>query len=236
MSAVNLPLARPTLSRPSLLAIGLIALSIALIGPFDRAVDLASGGLPLARMGLIAALVLAGSIWAGEAGLALKGTTRSWLVISIGSAFAVAVYVSIVDGFLFRAVLPPTYVNEFRPNSLNARLAYYFLRAFQENVIYRLFVFSGLMLSVSRLRGQAVTEFPSMLVWTIAFATQFLNVAINVMVADPFSGTLFAYDIVRFVVPGTLWGWLYWRHGFVTIEVAHVACHAFLQPALGVLV
>ena len=36
-------------------------------------------------------------------------------------------------------------------------------------------------------------------------------------------------------VPGVIWGYLYWRPGFVAAEIASVGTHPFLQPALGIL-
>jgi hypothetical protein len=45
-----------------------------------------------------------------------------------------------------------------------------------------------------------------------------------------------AYWLARYVAPGVVWAWLYWRHGFVTAEVASVTCHLFLQPPFGMLI
>lgn len=46
---------------------------------------------------------------------------------------------------------------------------------------------------------------------------------------------MLVYDLLRYVVPGVLWAWLFWRFGFVTAEVASVGCHIFLQPGFGIL-
>jgi hypothetical protein len=68
-------------------------------------------------------------------------------------------------------------------------------------------------------------------------ATQTLNIGMNVaaLSPDPLSFATLFYDALRYVAPGVLWAWLYWRFGFLTAEVASVGCHIFLQPALGVL-
>lgn len=34
---------------------------------------------------------------------------------------------------------------------------------------------------------------------------------------------------------GVLWGWLYWRHGWLSGLTGHVSAHLALQPLLGVL-
>jgi len=47
---------------------------------------------------------------------------------------------------------------------------------------------------------------------------------------------LLVYDVVRYIPPGVLWGYLYSRNGFATAEIASVGTHPFLQPFLGVLI
>jgi hypothetical protein len=55
--------------------------------------------------------------------------------------------------------------------------------------------------------------------------SQFANVWAFV-VAEPIYGSL------RYWLVGCVWGWLYWKHGFVTAAAAHGACHLLLDPAL----
>ncbi|MBV8799859.1 MAG: hypothetical protein JOY77_14025 [Alphaproteobacteria bacterium] len=214
----------------------ILAMLVAAAGPFDLAVHLASGGVPVRRILLIAMLVIAGATCASLSGLSMQGTSKTWPLIAIGSALGVAAYVCLVDGWLFRASVPAEYVHAVQMHPLRDRLAYYFLRAFQENVIYRMFVFSALTLAVSKLSGRSASEISTAGILSIALTAQILNIAINVVALEPAASFSLTYDSVRFVVPGMFWGWLYWRHGFVTTELGHVACHAFLQPALGILI
>jgi hypothetical protein len=149
---------------------------------------------------------------------------------------------------VFRATLPTSYVYFLETTGLRDRLIYFMLRAFNENVIYRLFVFSSLFYLISRIKGAHAndthandtyaSELPPALIWCAIVATQTLNIGVNVVALspDPLSFAALFYDALRYVAPGVLWGWLYWRFGFLTAEVASVGCHIFLQPALGLLV
>lgn len=236
MLAIASPLSRQVQASPALLALLALSIGVAAVGPFDHVVDLLTRGSALARMVLMAAVVLAGSYCALQAELTLKGESRYWPVIALGSALAIAIYVCVIDGILFRRILPAEYVLVFHTQSLGTRLSYYFMRAFQENVIYRLFVFSTLAYLIARLKCQPVRELSPWLVCLLSFGVQGLNVWINTVSGQPLSAELLTYDVLRYVVPGAAWGWLYWRNGFTTIEVGHVGSHVFLQPALGILI
>lgn len=235
MLATVVPTRRFAAIDPVLLVILPLAMAVAVVGPFDRNVHIITAGIPLLRVGLIAGLVLAGAACARGAGLSLLGSNPHWAWIGVAFAVGVAAYVCIVDALLFRNSLPLEYVREIQGHGLNERLSYYFLRAFQENVIYRLFVFSAVTSIISRIWRMQATDFSPLQAFAIAFAVQLVNVSTNAVWHEPMSAVLLIYELFRFVLPGALWGWLYWRFGFATTELGHVACHAFLQPALGML-
>jgi hypothetical protein len=223
---------------PALVAILLIGATIAAITPFDVAFDAATFGSPAGRVGLIAILALIGAGCADRVGLRLEAHgARRPVLIGIAAAVAVAAYIVVLDGVLFRAALPANYVQFFETMGLRDRLVYFMLRAFNENVIYRLFVFSALFYLISLVRGVKANDLSPVLIWCAMVATQMLNIGINVtaLSPDPLSFATLFYDALRYVAPGVLWAWLYLRFGFVTAEVASVGCHIFLQPALGVL-
>jgi hypothetical protein len=147
-------------------------------------------------------------------------------LIGIAAAAFVAAYVLAIDGLLFRSQLSESYV-KLVELPLSDRLIYFMLRAFNENVIYRLFVFGGLFYLTGR-HGKR----PSIAIAAMV-AAQSINIGINVVYAlgDSISFSALAYDSVRYVAPGVLWAWLFWRFGFVVAEVASVGSHVFLQPA-----
>lgn len=66
--------------------------------------------------------------------------------------------------------------------------------------------------------------------WSAAVLAQVTNVALQSPVpTTPLMGLFIG---VRFIAPGVLWGYLYWRHGFAAAAMAHVSAHVVLQPAL----
>ncbi|HEX3365491.1 hypothetical protein [Phenylobacterium sp.] len=214
-------------------------MAIAAIAPFDVAFTAATFGSPLLRMALIASLALIGAFSADRAGFQLAGhdVHRSILVGS-AAAIVVAIYVIALDAFMFRSSLPASYVQFIKYTSLQERLAYFMLRAFNENVIYRLFVFSTATYAISRIRGVKASELAPALVWGVMIATQLLNISLNVILqpSAPLTPMALVYDVLRYVAPGVLWAWLFRRYGFMTAEIASVGCHVFLQPALGWLI
>jgi hypothetical protein len=221
-----------------LVAILLIGMVIAAIAPFDAAFAAATFGSFLARIGLMAVLTLIGASCADRVGMRLEGHGTRWpVLIGVAAALAVAVYVVAIDGVFFRATLPVSYVHLFEASGLRDRLTYFMLRAFNENLIYRLFVFSTLFYLISLVKGVKANALHPVLIWCAMVATQMLNIGMNVtaLSPDPLSFAALFYDALRYVAPGVLWAWLYWRFGFLTAEVASVGCHVFLQPALGAL-
>lgn len=206
---------------PTLLLILAISLPIAAAAPFDIAFGTLTANLWYARAALMAVLVVSGSYLGRYAGLELRAS--GWwqgLVAAVG----VAAYVAVLDGYAFRFHLAPSYV-AFLQLPLKMRLAYYLMRAFNENVIYRLFMFS-LFLALLRRFG-----FVSTLATASAMTLpQIINIGLNVTQFEHISFIELLYEACRYVAPGILWAWIYRRFGFIAAEEASVGCHVFLQP------
>lgn len=147
-----------------------------------------------------------------------------------GAAVAVALWCIVMDGIVFRSILPDGYYS-FERQPLGIRLLYFGSRAFNENVLYRLFLgslFAWLLRTAFRRSGRALAL--SMLGMALAHG---VNVAVNMAYAG-FSPETSLWLILRFGVPGIIWSWLYVRHGFVANEAAAVGVHFVLQPLVSV--
>ena len=131
-------------------------------------------------------------------------------------------------------LLSASYVHLFTTAGLGPRLLYFMLRAFNENVIYRLFVMSTLVWIIGALWHDAHHRPTNGAFWTGIVLAQLINISINVVATSsgPITAGVLFYDGIRYIVPGVIWGYLYWHHGFVTAEIASVGTHPFLQPAL----
>lgn len=222
-----------TTSRPvkSILPIALIAMAIAAVLPFDRGLQAISGGHVVAHVLLMGLLTLAGGWLARRAGLALGGDWPVGMCVALGGA----AYVVLLDAVVFRFMLKDSMVALVHM-PLAGRLGVFMARAFNENVIYRLFGFSAAMAGLRRLyRGGEVPLGPVLLAGLLM---QLANIALNVWLPASHGPTLaeLGYGMLRYVAPGVVWAWLYWRYGFVTTEIASVGGHLFLQPVYGLLI
>ncbi|WP_068090999.1 hypothetical protein [Novosphingobium rosa] len=211
--------------RRSILLIALIAMGIAAFLPFDQGLRLLSFGRDTLHILLMGLLALVGGFFAQKGGL----TSAAHLRVGLAWALGMAAYVLVLDGVLMRPMVPPGAL-AFVHTPLPGRLAVYMARAFNESVIYRLFLFGGL---IALLRSSRPLS-PAM-VLALALLAQMVNIALNVALIEPgpVSGAMLLYWSLRYVLPGVVWGWLYWRHGFVTTEIASTGVHVFLQPAVG---
>jgi hypothetical protein len=110
------------------------------------------------------------------------------------------------------------------------RIATLATRAFNENIIYRLFLGTALVWSVGILWKDA-TGRPAAGACIVGFTlSQTINIWINVTAWAPLTPAHLTHDALRYIVPGLVWSWLYWRHGFQSNEIACTTVHVFLQP------
>lgn len=195
--------------------------------PYDAAFDRVTGGVPLLR-GLAMLCCWIAGLWllrANKLSLAPTGLKRPLLTIA-AAAIGVATWCIVMDGILFRSILPAGY-HAFEQTPLSLRLLYYCSRALNENVLYRLLAGAAFAWVLRRIwcnpkYGLALT----MAGMTIAHV---INIALNTPLSDPTPATL-TWVALRFVAPGVLWSWLYVRHSFATNEGAAIGVHLILQP------
>jgi hypothetical protein len=230
-----------TVARYRIDAVVVIAIgcAIAAVAPFDLWFGYLTGGSALARVCLLAAIGSAGLFFAERSGLHLRASgLRFPILVPVIVAVLVALYVTVIDCFVFRAILSRDYVELFDTLPLGPRLLSFMLRAWNENIIYRLFMMSGLswLFGVVWKAGDGRPAAGAFI--AAAFLAQVINISINVtfQLPAPVTPPMLVYDLVRYVFPGALWGYLYWRHGFATAEIASVGTHPFLQPLLGALI
>lgn len=100
-------------------------------------------------------------------------------------------------------------------------LRYMIPRAAFEELAYRLVLMTLIVWAGTWRTGTA----PRWYFWGAIILSQFVNVGILEAV-DPL------YSTFRYWAVGCVWGWLFWRHGWVTALGAHMACHLVLDPLL----
>jgi hypothetical protein len=146
---------------------------------------------------------------------------------------SIALVVALVlatDCILFRQALPLGYVRLFSGPDLSGRIGLFAVKAMLEEVGFRLIVMSAIVAVggwfVHDDRGDAA---PFVFVLAI-LAAQALNIGLQLH--PPTTVGQGAYDSMRFYLPGVAWGWLCWRHGFISAFIAHPLAHLVLQPLL----
>ena len=160
--------------------------------------------------------------WRGlSGGLTLR--PAQWRAAGIAVLCAIAAvtwFVLLLDGVLFRQHLTADYVRLFT-SPLIPRLPVFSLLAVIEEFKYRLLLMTALV-AVQQLVGIKLS--PISFVGAIVIS-QFVNVG-SFVIADP------VYASLRYLAVGCVWGWLYWRHGWLAALTGHAVCHLLLDPLL----
>ncbi|HXV01577.1 MAG TPA: hypothetical protein VG166_13880 [Caulobacteraceae bacterium] len=227
------PAAVARLGGPTLAFIVAIAVSIAWIAPFDRFFAEATFALPALRAVLIVALAAVGAWLAPRVSLEVgQHGLRRPLLFPLAVSLGVAVWCAAIDVAMVRRVgHAGAYAALIQGGPLGPRLIYYSLRAFNENVIYRLFATTLLAWAFARLAGHRRDPAPAAAIVAAVVIAQLVNILGNVTFGGgPVTAFSVAYDSLRYIAPGIVWGLLYWRFGFVTTEIACTSVHLFFQP------
>jgi hypothetical protein len=225
--------------RSSWLPTGVLLLVGALIASkagFDIVFNAITNGVPWIRVALFLALATIGIFCAQCTGLRLAAHDLGYPVAAaFGIGLLVALYVGIVDLVVFRHLLPASYVAFFSEHPLSERMIYFMLRAFNEEILYRLFFMSTVLLGMGLVWRDSQGKIPKSAYWAVIILAQAIPMLLNEAPFYPPNLTpiFLLYVVVRFILAGILWGFLYWRYGFVTTEIAHVSTHVFLQPIMG---
>jgi hypothetical protein len=140
------------------------------------------------------------------------------VALSIG---AVTAFILFLDCFLFRAHLSANYV-AFFTSPLTPRLQAICLLAAYEEVKFRLLLMTALTLMVAALWKRTP---PGWCFVLIIIAAQVANIG-SFLVGDP------GYGSLRYLAVGSVWGWLYWKHGWLSALIGHTSTHIVLDPLL----
>ena len=165
--------------------------------------------------------------------LGLRRGPRS-LLIAAGCGLGFGVYMALADATVFRSAVPEVQHVLLTQFTLAQRLARFVPGALFDEVEYRLIGLTGLawlLARLTRLRGPA-------LLWPAILLTAFVVYPLGAMGYFrqlDWHGLTLARELALHGAAGTLWGWLYWRHGWLAGVTGHIASHLALQPLLGLL-
>ena len=212
-----------------------LAAVIAAVEPFDRLFDAATLGLAPLRVLAIVALAIVGSVAAGRVGLRVTPVAgRGSLLAPVLTAMAVAVVCAGVD-WAFRSRLHPGYAQMLTGAPLASRTTAFMMRAFNENILYRLFLGSTLAWVLGRVWRDVCGRPAAGAFWCAFALSQALNVWVNVTSHAPVDAAAVLHDGLRYFLPGMVWSWLYWRRSFQANEIACTSVHLVFQPLVAAL-
>ena len=132
----------------------------------------------------------------------------------------VTVFIVLLDAVLFHGRLDRGYV-AFYTSPLAGRTIPMCLKALTEEVTYRLLMMTSIVVLIKAVRG-AVSPMAFILA---AIAAQLCGVW-PFLLHDPL------YASLRYLAVGTVWGLLYWKHGWITAASGHALTHLLLDPIL----
>jgi hypothetical protein len=181
------------------LAAGLgLAAAIAWFVPFDFAFASATFGLPSLRAAAIVVLALAGLGFGSKIGLGIEPSGMKRPVLTpLLIAAAVAVGCAVADG-LFRPVVHGSYIRFMTDTPLALRMAAYMARAFNENILYRLFLGSLLIWTIGRVWKTSDGRPATGAYWTGFALSQAVNIWINVTSQAALTPLALLHDTLRY--------------------------------------
>ena len=229
--AVAAPTATPSRPIPWTLFVGLaIAATIAGQVPFDRIFAAATFGVPVLRSAAILALGLIGAAVGGRIGLHVEPRDRKGaLLVPLAAATVIGVWCAVIDTAM-RGQFIPGYLDLVTTTPLATRIPAFMMRAFNENILYRLFLTSVLAWGLGRFWKAPDGRPASGAFWTAIVMAQAINIGANVTVRFGVTPLGLVYDVLRYMIPGVTWGWLYWKRDFQGNEIASTTVHIVLQP------
>jgi hypothetical protein len=178
---------------------------------------------------------LAGAVRLGDLGFALL-PQRGWrsLALAAGLGLAFGAYMALADHFVFAGSIPAVQRIMLAENPVSERLQFFARGALLDELEYRLIALTAIAWALANLMRRPAPAAQWAAILIAAFVAYPLGNWNYFRVLDPTAMTLLR-EVALHGGAGVLWGWLYWRHGWLSGLTGHVAAHLSLQPLLGVM-
>ncbi len=166
-------------------------------------------------------------------GLLFRHGGRS-LALAVAAGLGFGIWMAAADSWLFASVVPDFQHQLVAHVAISERIVQFGKGALVDELILRLLCMTGIACilgSILRQKGPAT-------VWSAILLTAFVAWPISsreyLLTLDP-SLLTGLREVLLHCTAGVLWGWLYWRHGWLAAVTGHVAAHVSLQPLLNIL-
>ena len=162
--------------------------------------------------------------------LGLRHGARS-LTLAVVAGAGLGLAIGLADAGPFHAAVPEVQRQLLRALSLDSRLLLFLRGALIDELLLRMVGMTALVWLFSALSGGPRRWIhPAAIVLTAAVLWPLL--ARGYLQALDWSLLTLLRETVLHVGAGLLWGWLYWRHGWLAALAGHIAAQQVLQPAL----
>lgn len=141
-------------------------------------------------------------------------------IAAVRCILGITLLILVLDALLFRRHLDASYVSYYT-SAPRARTLPMCFKALWEEIQYRLVFMTGIVAIIRIVLGRVS---PTAYV-IAAILAQFYGVW-PFVVQDPL------YASLRYLAVGSVWGLLYWRHGWLAAASGHGATHLILDPLL----
>lgn len=162
--------------------------------------------------------------------LGLRRGLRS-LTLAVLAGGGCGLVIGLADAGPLLAAVPEVQRQLLRNLSLDSRLLLFLHGALNDELLLRMVGMSGLVWLLAVLGGGVRRwTHPAAIVLTAAVLWPLL--ARGYLLALDWTALTLVRELVLHVGAGLLWGWLYWRHGWLAALVGHCAAQQVLQPSL----
>jgi hypothetical protein len=189
------------------------------------------------RVAIVLAAVGLGTVLSWRLGLEVRAHGGRRPIVRgglIGLAFGT--YMALADAVLFRNHIPPGQIAIVANVAVWQRIAASFPVVLVDELVYRLCMVS-LLACIFVARGRRAAPMASAF-WLAIVATATIYILLHLGIVTGGGNLtlpLAVREIALHVSAGSLWGYLFWRHGLPTAIVAHMSAHVSLQIGLGLM-
>jgi hypothetical protein len=159
------------------------------------------------------------------------------LALAAGLGLGFGGYMALADHTLFAGTIPEVQRITLEKSALPARLLFNARGALVDELTYRLIALTAIAWTLANLARDhplvatgvdwAAIVLTALVIYPLGNWNYF-------RVLDPSAMTLLR-EVALHGAAGVLWGWLYWRHGWLSGLTGHLCAHLSLQPLLSVM-
>lgn len=161
---------------------------------------------------------------------------RGWRSLGLAAALGLGfgVYMALADHVFFAGAVPAVQRIALAQEPLAARLLLHARGALLDEIAYRLIALTALAWALASLVKWRVPGVHWAAIVLTALMVYPLGNMAYFRALDPGALTVLR-ELALHGGAGVVWGWLYWRHGWLSGLTGHIAAHLSLQPLLGLL-